>query len=464
MAMHGSLAQYLVVVVRGGTRQMTKFSPNPLKWLKQKQWRKAAKTAGAPPGLLKSAATPRKSGDIFLHLITIQKSLKSMELAMRQQIDFTWLIQKITAQISILKLESETIGEEELAAVAGQVEAYFETISEDRLDFDEKGLAVMLEFTNIYKDAFADAVSNPPEVDQDRLKGWNKCYQALMAEMRPGYGDSPLEAAEIVEDPAEVAQDQMAAAQADEIVESRPVLELTDEDAGIEPEEPEPPEAIEDAAKKPEAASTDVGDFGELEEEVPEEEVPEGAAAQERKQEADEAAVFESAPPEDEVDMLDEVESPEEPWASDDDIPLYDPSEEIRVRDVVISDAEIKSAREYMELGESTPEVRRPAEGAHVESDELSGVDRPEPVTTGSRFGRRKTDRSPVQLQEVERLKSKLSELHEKQEMLSTRMSNILGDYNKAVRTEAVAGDRSSIEDFDIEDLEEIIFIGRGKG
>jgi hypothetical protein len=147
----------------------------------------------------------------------------------------------------------------------------------------------------------------------------------------------------------------------------------------------------------------------------------------------------------DETDSFD-VEDESEP-VPEDEIPLYDPSEEIAVRDVLISDAEIKTAREYMELGEDRPKVGEPAAA--------NGLPPKVPE---------KIEKSPVQLQEVERLKSRLLELHEKQELLSSKMSNILGDYKKAVQTETGRKDSPSVEDLDLQDLEDIIFIGRDKG
>ncbi len=449
MAIHEPTPEYLVVVARGSTRLMAKFSANPLNWLKKK--RPTAATAVAPPGLLKSPAQPRKSGDVFMHLITIQKSLKSMELAMRQQIDFSWLIQKVTGQIAVLKLEGETVGEEELAAVAGQVEAYFETVAEGRLDFDEKGLAVMLEFTNIYKDAFSDAVSGVHVVEPERLEGWNACYQALMAKMRSSYEEPAMEVAEIVEDPAE----------------TPPMLELIDDD-GIEPG------LVEEAALEPETDAID--EYAVSVTDV--ENVAGGVDAEDLTDPEEETdADFASSLLEDEVDIPDEVTEAQSQFESlddfaapdEDEIPLYDPSEEIHVRDVVISDAEIKTAREYMELGESKPQVSEPRADElradePAEIDDLSEADRLEPAAAGSAPPEGKGDRSPVQLQEVERLKSKLSQLHEKQEMLSSKMSNILGDYNKAVRAKAGSQEHPSIEELDIEDIEDIIFIGRDRG
>ena len=427
---------------------MTKFSPNPLNWFKKKR-SKASQSSGQP-ALLKPPAKPRKSGDIFMHLITIQKSLKSLELSMRQKIDFSWLVQKITGQMAMLKLEAETIDEEELAAVAGQVETYFETVAEGRLDFDEKGLAVMLEFTNIYKNVLGDTVSDEPTFHQKRLAGWNELYQTLMANMKPSYEETPAketqaEVYEIKEDEIEHIDEQI-----DEAYETSPVLELSDEDAEIEVVDYE---SSEDIAEEPAILDLE-GETAEddylSEESMPEEE-PEDIAEEPIPVASETPADFASSLLEDEVDAMNEIDGfdvgDESESVPEDEIPLYDPSEEIAVRDVVISDAEIKSAREYMELGEDRPKVREPVA-----------------VNDSSSQGHDKIEKTPVQLEEVERLKSKLSELHEKQEMLSTKMSTILGDYKKAVQTEAGWQDSPSVEDLDLEDLEDIIFIGRNKG
>jgi chemotaxis protein histidine kinase CheA len=454
---------------------MTKFSPNPLKWFKKKTRSKASLSPGQP-ALLKARAKPRKSGDIFMHLITIQKSLRSLELSMRQKIDFSWLVQKITGQLAILKLEAETVDEEELAAVAGQVEAYFETVAEGRLDFDEKGLAVMLEFTNIYKNALGDTVSDQPDFHQKRLEGWNESYQALMANMRPSFEEAPAQTEEVPMEGTsakvhEIRDEELEPfdEQLEETYETPSALELTDAETGLEfagyesdmyaAEEPATldldedtdeigalAEFIEQISEEPAATPSDFP----MEDEIPEEE-PEDIVEEPSPVVFETPADFASSLPEDEIDAIDNFGDfdiqDEGESESEDEIPLYDPSDELQVRDVVISDAEIKSAREYMELGEDRPKVREPV-----------AADSPPPHEHDV------IEKSPVQLEEVERLKSKLSELHEKQEMLSTKMSSILGDYKKAVQTEPVGRDLPAVEDLDLEDLEDIIFIGRDKG
>lgn len=409
---------------------MTKFSPNPLRWFSKRQWPKTSSASGSP-ALLRAPAMPRKSGNIFMHLINIQKSLKSMELAMRQQIDFSWLNQKITVQMAVVKREAETVKEEELAAVAGQVEAYFETVFEGRLDLDEEGLAVVLEFTNIFKDIFGDAVSATSSVDLERLDSWNTCYQSLMAKMRPSCEDAPLEAPAI-----EDAEPEPSEKPAADFKEARPIFELSDD-----AEDTEPAPLRQAAEEAPDVAETP--DLG-REEAVAEEQIPSGFET---------SSDFAGASFEDNVDAADDiagVESPEE-------IPLYDPNEELRVRDDVISDAEIKSAREYMDVGKSKPKVRQTKQAGRA-----AKIEPPARGRAGRKRG--KAEQSPVQLQEVERLKAKLTELHEKQEMLSSKMTNILGDYKKAVRTEAGRQDSPPTEDLGIKELEDIIFIGREKG
>jgi len=414
---------------------MARFSLNPLNWFRKKTRPKAPPQATSP-AVLKIPAKPRKSGNLFMHLINIQKSLRSMDLAMRQQIDFTWLVQKVTGQISLLKLEAETIGEEELAAVAGQVEAYFETVSEGRLDLDEEGLTVIHDFVDIFKGTIGDAVSKVGALDTERLQQWSSHYQALMARMKPGYDGelgkpeeaSSLDEAELFEEPEPPVDEQLAAFDSIDVEYAEP--------APLE----EAPEVIHGG-------------------------MPEQALEEEPGPEFEAAPEFDEATAEDDADFaigvesVDQMEEPEP--RADDEIPLYDPADEIHIRDVVISDAEIKSAREYMELGKSRPKLRESEEEGEVPEVEPILRDYFEPATGQEHAP---APKSPVELQEVERLKAKLSELHEKQEMLSTKMTSILGDYKKVVQSEVGRQERPSIEDLEIEDLEDIIFIGREKG
>ena len=54
--------------------------------------------------------------------------------------------------------------------------------------------------------------------------------------------------------------------------------------------------------------------------------------------------------------------------------------------------------------------------------------------------------------------------MHEKQESLSSKMTDLLGGFKKAVRADADRQEPVPFEKLDIDDLEDIIFIGRGKG
>jgi chemotaxis protein histidine kinase CheA len=298
-----------------------------------------------------------------MHLITIQKSLKSIELAMRQQIDFSWLIHKITGQISVLKLEAETISEEQLAGVAGQVEAFFETVSDGRLDFDEKSLAIILEFTNIYKDTLGDAVSETSSNHRLRLDAWNKCYQGLMADMRPSF-------------------------------EARPIR--------VRPFEPPPP---------PEPDNTQIGSTLEPSELELYDEEPEELASvldidpvklpSQVDREPDYVADEDVEEPEPDYVADDDISDDPEPWSPGDDIPVYDQGlDGYYSRDVVISDSETISARECLEMEES-----------QADDADCVGVAESE---------------EPVRFQELSDLKAQLSELHEEQEQISSTMSEIL--------------------------------------
>jgi hypothetical protein len=140
-------------------------------------------------------------------------------------------------------------------------------------------------------------------------------------------------------------------------------------------------------------------------------------------------------------------------------IPLYDPSEQMLLRDSVIRDAEVKSAREFVEMGEPMPQVIPRDERAKARD-----TAKPPPSPGKIREDKEKIAQSPVQLEEVERLKRKLLELHEKQEMLSSKMSGILGGIKKAVQSDTSAQEGISVEKMDIDQLEDLIFIGRKKG
>ncbi len=402
----------------GSLRQMSKFSLNPLKWLKRE-----SKPAEPPPiissPLLKPAAQPRKSGNIFMQLITLHKNLQSMELACRQGIDPSSFVRKASDQIALLKREAEMVGEEELAQGAGQLLAYLDTVSECRLDLDEEGVKVMRDFIIIFKDAMGDAAPGLRILDSERLEMWNSRYQSLMARMKPI--ENEIDISDLDADVAAV---------------------KSDEDVSISTSVDEPvQEAIE--------AYGQVQD--ELAESKPALDFPSGGElGRQSDQEPSEEAV-EETPADDVVSAG--VSTP-------DSLPPYETDEELHVSDVVISDAEIKSAREFMELGEPKPELARKADDA--------GARTVAPLDARGAFKNNGDDgtsvKSPVQLEEVERLKKKLLELHEKQEMLSSKMTGILGGLKKVVKAEQKPAEPPSVEELGVDQLEDIIFAGRKKG
>lgn len=375
---------------------MSKFSLNPLHWVKKKP--QGVRPSASTNPVLKPPAQPRKSGNIFLHLVTLQKNLQSVELALGQGIDTGWLMQKAASQTSLLKLEAEKLEEEELAQSAGQVLALFETVSEGRLVLDNDALELVRSFTQIFKDALGDAAPGVRPLDTHRLERWESSYQSLMARMKPIEQEINLveaEEFEIIDQEAEEAGE--TAPSTEDEIESVPPTGATAEampSARLEPAEgpgEAPEEEAEVAGKEGVTGGQTVGD----------------------------------------------------------DLPAYDPAQHARVRDVAITDAEIKSAREYMELGESKPNLVRKEE----EPQEAELADEEEKIS-----------RSPVQLEEVEQLKRRLLELHEKQEMLSSRMSGILGGIKKVVDDAPERQRPDSIEKLEVDELEDLIFIGRKKG
>ncbi len=407
---------------------MAKFSLNPFRWFRKKP-RPVPSAASISSPVLKPPAQPRKSGNIFLHLITLQKTLQSVDLAVRQGIDYTWLVQKAASQVSLLKLEAETVGEEELAQAAGQVLAYFETVSGERLDLDEEGVALIREFAIIFKDAIGDAVPGVRALDTRQLEQWNSRYQWLMARMKPIEVDvSPSETEE-----AEVEEEEVddAAPAVEAIDEVRADGEVVVEETTEEEDEWALDESFGDKAP---AAFPGEGDF------IPPFDRERLVESTERER-SDESDVSEP-------DSMEELAA-------------YDPADEFQARDVVIPDAEIKSARESIEAGEPRPEFAERKEEPVTPTTRPPEPQRARPVP---RRDEEQPVKSPVQLEEVERLKEKLLELHEKQEMLSSRMSGILGDFKKVVRGEHESHEPVSVEEFDIEDLEDLIFIGRKKG
>lgn len=395
---------------------MADFSLNPIKWFKSGGPKPAKSSALASGNVLKPRATPRKSGNVFMHLITIQKSLQSLELALRQEIDSTWLVQKIAGQISVLKLEAETVGEDELSAATGQVLAYFETISESRLDLNADGVTMVREFVHIFKDAIGDAAPGVTVLNENLLRLWNSRYQTIMSKMRPIFEDGgayEVEATEVAES-SDV--DHVASAEDDVIesaggVERKETLSSRKSMEGIR-------NPVLDALQREEASADHISredGVASLDDDRHE--------VAERK----EAPVVESLSP-------------------------YDRGEDKDERDVVIPDEEFPRARESGKLEEK----KVPEKGGF----------RQQVVPVSSVNGRETggSEESAVELEEVERLKSKLFELHERQEMLSSKMSGILGGFEKAVKGEEPPEEPVSIEKLGIEELEDIIFIGRKKG
>ena len=413
---------------------MARFSFNPLKWFRGKG-QSAVSSSAASETLLKPPAQPRKSGNIFMHLILLQKTLQSMDLSLRQQIDSTWLVQKAASQVSLLRLEAEAVGEEELAEASGQVLAYFETINEDRLDLDEEGVGVVHDFALIFKDALGDAAPGVRALDEKQIEAWDSRYQSLMARMSP-----------LIEEDAGVTE--LGGVGPGEETDVEQEVSGPYETADAHEETGVVERAEDGRVDEPVGGTYKPAHARDIEEETP----VEYPDAEEFVPISDEEYSAES----EEIAALDAAEA-----SSAEMLPFYDPAEEVRARDVVIPDAEVKSARERMELGEPEPEV--------VERKRRTEETRPEPVR-GKRVeaapGRidREIPKSPVQLEEVERLKEKLLHLHEKQEMLSSRMSGILGGLKKAVRGEDAGQESQPVEKLDIGELEDLIFIGRKKG
>ncbi|GAB4340910.1 MAG: hypothetical protein Kow0099_17160 [Candidatus Abyssubacteria bacterium] len=349
-----------------------------------------------------------------------------MHLALNQGIDTAWLVKKAAEQVSLLKQDSEALNEEELSQTAGQVLAYFETVSEARLELDRQGLSLVRDFIAIFKDAMGDAAPGVRALDTKKLDAWETSYQALMAQMKPIERPVPSDDAEA--EPAE------------------PTDVADFETAGVSQETLEDTEQVEEHT-----AAVEMQDQPQLlQEEDVESTVGQDQAAKE------ESADLEQTRLETETVATGEQDLKE---ADDlEDIPLYDPAQHKRARDAVIQDAEVKSAREFIELGKPMPHVA-PRAGSAAPREPVRAL--PSSGKIGTE--REKIAKSPVQLEEVERLKRKLLELHEKQEMLSSKMSGILGGIKKAVG-DSSAQEEPSVETMDVEQLENIIFIGREKG
>jgi hypothetical protein len=392
---------------------MSKVPGNPLKWFKKEK-----RTPSPPPQPIRSVkqpAHPRKSGNIFMHLINLQKNLQAIELAFRQGLDYQGLVQKTKVIVSALKMEAEVAGEEDLAQGAGQILACLETILDNRLDLDEEGIGTIFDFVVLFKDALGEAVPGIARLNHARLEEWNVRYQEFMSRMKP-----------IKED---VGQQNTG----EPFVEDLHALESMEEI-----HEPAVPEAV-------------------LQEEVfPEEEQAlESGAVEEEPADAISAQVESLDTPEDR-DVAD-VQSPEDDVEG---LQVVESVSELNVQDIIISDAERKSARETLESGESdsaSPPVFQ-KNGLFDLGQQPSERNGSSPFRNGE-----SAVKTPVQLEEVERLKKKLLHLHEKQELLSSKMSGILGDLKKTAQ-EQKTPETVSVEDLDIDDLEDLIFIGRKKG
>jgi hypothetical protein len=361
-----------------------------------------------------------------MQLITVQKRLQALELALRQKIDFTTLLQEIIDQISVLKAEAEAAGEEDLAGIIGQVSAYFDTVSEGRLALNAEGLAIIRDFVLIFKDAIGDAAPGVSPLDKKQLVAWNSRYQALMARMEPVYEEFEPES-----EPPEVVEEEPAAEE-EPVVEKEPAVEMSPVAETPLSAEYEPP-------------------VSEEEDEVEEEAAPVNEAPAKPREVPVEIGNQKESFVEFRAAENDESEPDEEELPSD-----Y-PSADIDERDVAISDNEFESVREHMVYDEPRPEFIAP--------EEMEELERDEEISEEAIVDRKPAElyQSPVQLEEIQLLKRKIMELHEKQEKLSSKVTGMLGDI-KAAMTEPAGEEGASVEDMSIDELEDIIFIGRKKG
>jgi hypothetical protein len=448
---------------------MTPILRNPLDWLKRKTQDSISSSLSRhspkPPA---KPATPkkkrRKSGSVFIQLIGLQRQLQALELDLRQKNDFTVLLQEILDQISVLRAEAERADEQDLAGVIGQVSAYFDTVSDGRLELNAEGLTVIRDFVLIFKDAIGDAAPGVSHLDKKQLRAWTMRYQALMAGMQPVYE-------EVVED------------REDDEFENRMILA---ENTRTHEEEASA-EGIA-VTEKMSAADQPFSSELEIDERRTEEETEPLSEPSSAEQEAaldidyqrESFVAFhdaqETGDTPDEIEAT-ELEEDEEPIVVppvdtpvEEEIPFYDPSADRANRDITISDAEIKSVREYIERGESKPDVLSPPSRTDVYQPERIGM---EPETDGADEQRPdEPSRSSIQREEIERLKQKIFELHQKQDMLSSTVNGMIGDIKAAMnesssRTKEQPDEQpedASVEDLSIDDLEDIIFIGRNKG
>jgi hypothetical protein len=407
---------------------MAKFSFNPIKWFRRKR-RLPEPAHSSAPASLKAPAQPRKSGDLFMQLITVQRNLQSMELAVRQQIDTSWLVQKTSNQMATLRRQAEIVGEDELAQAAGQLSAYFETVSEGRLVFSEEGVALVREFVAIFKDAIGDAAPGIRMLDHEKLESWNLQYQALMAQMKP------------IEETQTVAQGE--AATSEHAAHSVPGKHVDN----LPPGETEQPGVVKDGSETGFPKEIYNAALDDLVAEKPDFAFPK-------------AEDFSGASPSPPIESIRQDELSD--TLSVDSLPPYDPTDEARVRDVVISDSETRSPRGRMGGSDAISPPLFADRGLGAQRGAVL-----EPHSAKPAPGRLegKSVKSPVQLEEVERLKRKLFDLHEEQETLSWRMNGILGGLKKAVKSEQAAQNESMCADGpDTQEMEDIIFIGRKKG
>ncbi|RJP26006.1 MAG: hypothetical protein C4520_01340 [Candidatus Abyssobacteria bacterium SURF_5] len=418
---------------------MAKFPVNPLKWFQKKE---AVSQASPRPqaSTARPAAQPKKSGGIFMHLITLQKNLQSIELALQQQIECNWLLQKAKTIVSALRGEAEKAEEEELAQGSGQVLAYLDTVLDGRLDFDEEGVSVIKDFVIIFKDALGDAAPGIRMLNVNELEEWNGRYQRLMARMKPveensasevegppGFDEQPVSIIEIdnIFETAGLIDGQQYPGASEERQDEAEFLGTSEQSAPLRIDPIHADENLIEADSAPSVEETEA--VPPIESETDAEVIP--------------FRPHEAVPP---------VEEP--PEIEIEVIPIG--ADEANIKDVIIPDAEMKSARELLESDQPPPPPPQLDPPKRTAVEKIGG-----PAGNGQ-----SGVKTPVQLEEVERLKRKLLQLHEKQEILSTKMSGMLGDLKKAVRTDQKPPAAVSIEKMDIDELEDLIFIGREKG
>ncbi len=340
-----------------------------------------------------------------MHLITLQKSMQSLELAVEQGIDSTRLLQKARDSVSDLRQEAASTGNEDLLEGSAQILAYLDTVGEGRLDLNDEGVHSILDFVSIFKDALGDAAPGIKMLSEKRLAEWNEGYQLLMARMKPISEEEPA-----CEEPQDEAAEVSSSFLLDEAAEG------PSEDLGV---------LVQD--------TKEIGQDAE------------GITAEK----AEAVNSGEAAVPDDEVVLAEEHE-PEGLFEP------AEPAEALDIHDVKIPDSETVSAREAIEAGH--------LQASDHGNDFISSNGK---ALTPLEFRPKRNGdnpKTPVQLEEVERLKKKLLELHEKQEMLSSKMSGILVDLKSNADSESEEREPVSLEEMGVNELEDLIFIGRKKG